>query len=200
MKKQLIAELFGIANTISLIGVGCAVVGIFFAFAGNGLLSVIMLILAGIADAFDGPIAKKTNKKGGKEYGVHVDSLVDIVSFGVLPVCICMALGFRSWIDLVVYVVFVICGIVRLAYYNLNSSKEEVFIGVPITTVSILIPFAYLLDKTSELLFMIMLAILSILFVVNIRVKKPTMKTRVVLLMLGIITIVCMILMMIGVI
>ena len=186
------------ANLITFFGVGCAVAGVFFAFTGQVDLSVVMLILAGIADAFDGPVARKYNK-GGKSYGVYLDALADIVSSGVLVVCICMALGFTSVIDLLIYILFVMCGVIRLAYYNINSSNRKDFVGVPITTAIILLPIIYLVDKKCEPLFMVSLTILALLFVVNIKVKKPTLKIRAVLAALGVLAIVLVLLTMFGV-
>lgn len=188
----MILEIWKKSNIVTFLGVMFAILGIWFCYKNLTDYSVIMLILAGICDAFDGPIAKKLDKTD-KKYGVQLDSLADIISSGILPICICMAMGYTSVIDLVIYVIFVICGITRLSYYNINSSGEENFVGVPITFSAMLIPVIYLITK-NEIVFMIALASLSFAFVTNIKIKKPTMKIKIVLSIIGVIISVYMIL------
>lgn len=183
MSKTILSEIWNKANILTFIGASCAIAGIYCCFVNRTDLSIIMLIMTGICDAFDGPIARRYTK--AKDYGSYLDSLADIVSSGVLVVCIGMALGFTSIIAFIVYTLFIICGITRLAYYGINSSKKKYFTGVPITTTAIVIPIIYLINRTNEVLFLSSLIVLSILFVTNIKIKKPSLKVKAILSILG---------------
>ena len=69
-----------------------AVIGIFVSLAGHGhpYIGAIFLLISGLCDAFDGMIARtKTDRtEQEKQYGIQIDSLSDLVAFGVLPACI----------------------------------------------------------------------------------------------------------------
>ena len=74
-----------------------AVMGILVSLSGHGhpYFGVLFLLLCGLFDTFDGRVArsKKNRTKKEKDFGVQIDSLSDLVAFGVLPVCIGMGLG-----------------------------------------------------------------------------------------------------------
>ena len=110
-----------------------------------------------------------------------------------MPISICLALGYDSYLNLIIYIVFVICGIVRLAYYNVNSSDKDYFEGIPITFSIILLSLIYLIVK-KEFVFMIALVVLAILFVSRIKIKKPSIRMKMVLSIVGIISMICILL------
>lgn len=150
-----------------------------------------MLIVSGICDAFDGTIAKKLRKNIKDDYGIQLDSLADILSSGIFPIIICISMGFNKNVDIIIYCIFIICGITRLAYFNVNTKNETTcFTGLPITCTTIILPIIY--NLKNEVLFMSVLLLLSILFVSNIKIKKPNLKTKLVLSLMGIIFIVYM--------
>ena len=128
----MISSLVKKSNIITFIGIIFSILGVCFCYSDMINYAVIMMILGGICDAFDGPIARIINKDNNI-YGVQLDSLADIICSGILPINICLTLGYKSWINIIVYSLFIICGIIRLAYYNVNSSEKEYFEGVPIT-------------------------------------------------------------------
>lgn len=173
------------ANIITLLGMVCAITGMLFCFIGKPGFSVVLLTISGICDGFDGYFAKKVRKPHqSSEYGVELDSLVDIVCAGVFPVVISMSLGFTHWYNLIIYVLFIMCGITRLAYYNVNSSDKNYFNGVPITVSTFLIPIVYLIFRntagkfTLMIALMVAFALLSIFYVVNVKIKKWSLENR----------------------
>lgn len=180
----MIKEIWKKHNIVTFIGITFAILGIYFCYLGKISLSIVMLVLSGICDAIDGPIARKINGSNSN-YGALLDSLSDIVAFGVLPVSICIEMGGTAIIYIIVYTLFVICGITRLAYYNVNSSGEEYFVGCPITCSAMVIPLIYLITK-NQIVFIVALAILAISFVSNIKIKKPTIKMKILLSIIGI--------------
>ena len=173
------------ANIITLLGVLCAISGMLLCFTGKPGFAVVLLAISGICDGFDGYFAKKVRKPHqSSEYGVELDSLADIVCAGVFPVVISMSLGFTHWYNLIIYILFIMCGITRLTYYNVNSSSKNYFNGVPITVSAFLVPSIYLIfrNTTTKPYLMIGLmcafALLSILYVTNVKIKKPTLEDR----------------------
>lgn len=181
----MISSILKKCNILSFIGITFSCIGICFCYSNMINYAIIMMIFAGICDAFDGPIARKINK-GNNPYGIQLDSLSDIICSGVLPINICLAIGYNSWMNIIIYIIFIMCGIIRLAYYNVNSSNKDYFEGVPITFSTMLIPLVYLLLR-NEVIFMITLSTLSIFFVSGIKIKKPSLKLRIILSIIGLI-------------
>lgn len=173
---------------LTYLALASGVSGIFAAFKGNPLAAVILLSISGVLDLFDGKVAKskKDRTDDEKKYGIQIDSLTDLVCFGVLPPCIGYSLGMKHWAFIIVMVFFVICGMIRLAYYNvLEEHRQETggksgFVGVPITTSSMTLPLIYILSffisKGFEYIFAGYLVILAFLFVLKIRLPKPSVK------------------------
>lgn len=98
-----------------------------------------LLPMAFIADALDGFVARKGNRKS--PYGGDLDSLADTISFGVAPAVIAFTLGIRGVWDAALLVYFVACGIARLARFNATADdladergKVSHFEGTPIPT------------------------------------------------------------------
>ena len=169
------------ANLVSFLGLIFTALGIYFCFIGKIGYAVLLLAMSGISDGIDGNFAKKFRKKGqNPEYGVQLDSLADIVCSGVLPVIICLSLGFTEWYNAIIYCIFLICGITRLTYYNVNSSNDKFYKGVPITVSTFVIPIIYCFTK-KNIYYSLSLLILSICYVLNIKIEKPGIRLRIIL-------------------
>ena len=102
-------------------------------------LAFAALPFAALADYLDGRVARWRRKNS--QLGADLDSLADLVSFGVAPAVLGFAVGMRGGIDAAVFVYFVGCGISRLARYNAtaaalsdDSGKVAYFEGTPIPT------------------------------------------------------------------
>jgi CDP-diacylglycerol---serine O-phosphatidyltransferase len=143
------ADLFTIANG------GCGVVAIFQAlrFVGTGdrrslWIAAALIPVAIVFDVLDGRIARWRHKQSS--LGRELDSLADLISFGVAPASIAYAVGLDSALDQAVLVYFVLCGLSRLARYNVTADalsdaagKVRYFEGTPIPTS--LVPLTLLL-------------------------------------------------------
>ena len=130
---------YNIANLVTLLGLVSSVLACFNAMNGNIKMGVVMFLLAGLCDMFDGRIARSMKMRSGREklFGVQIDTVCDMVSFGLTPVIIGYALGMRGVFDILVFLFFAICGGVRLAYFNTQAIarpdlKMDHFTGVPI--------------------------------------------------------------------
>ena len=109
--------------------------------------SVILLFLALLFDVFDGKIARLYSKS---QIGKDLDSLADLISFGVAPAVFGFCHGLNRSLDVIILVFFVNCGVLRLARYNstINENSEDgqvrFFEGTPIpSTVLIVICMGY---------------------------------------------------------
>ena len=123
-------------NIFTLIGVCIGLSSIRFAFDGRFEISVLAIIVAGIIDGLDGRIARLI--KGTSKVGKELDSLTDVISFGVAPAFIMYfwklkELGRVGWLICLIYVV---CVALRLARFNVNSNiesswRDNFFEGIP---------------------------------------------------------------------
>jgi CDP-diacylglycerol--serine O-phosphatidyltransferase len=107
-------------------------------------VALALLPLALILDIADGRVARR--QKDPSPFGQELDSLADIVSFGVAPAALAYCLGMRGALDIVVLMYFVVCGISRLARYNVTAGeladeagKVRYFEGTPIPSSLILV-------------------------------------------------------------
>jgi CDP-diacylglycerol---serine O-phosphatidyltransferase len=103
------------------------------------VVAMLLLPVAGVFDYLDGSVARWRRKNTA--LGAQLDSLADLISFGVAPAVLAYALGLRGGWDAVVLVYFVSCGLSRLARYNVTAStladstgKVRYFEGTPIPT------------------------------------------------------------------
>jgi len=101
--------------------------------------ALILLPVAGVFDFLDGRVARWRQKESA--IGAQLDSLADLISFGVAPAVVGYALGLRGAVDAIILTYFVSCGLSRLARYNVTaaalsdeSGKVRYFEGTPIPT------------------------------------------------------------------
>ena len=137
-------------NIFTLVGVCIGLSSIKFAFDENFTLSIIAIIVAAIIDGLDGRIARLI--QGTSKVGKELDSLTDVISFGVAPAFIMYfwklnELGRIGWLICLIYVV---CVVLRLARFNVNTGKDpswrdNFFEGIPSPAggVIVLMPLIY---------------------------------------------------------
>lgn len=186
---------------LTMTGTSMALLGIVFAINGNKLLPIFCLILSGICDAFDGKLARRREStKEQNVYGVQLDSLSDLISFGVFPLVLtvtCLPKNcYLAWVAMIFYS---LCGMIRLAYFNTldicNKSEKGYFIGAPITTISIVYPIVYLICFFNKfehfpIISSLFFIIVGISFIYRIKIKKLDDKGKVILSVLGILLII----------
>jgi len=123
-------------NMLTLIGVCIGLSAVKFALDGKFALAVIAIIFAGLMDALDGRIARLI--KGTSKMGKELDSLADVISFGVAPAFIMYFwnLQYLDKLGWLLCLIYVVCVALRLARFNVNSNEESswrdnFFEGVP---------------------------------------------------------------------
>ena len=129
-----------------------AVYGITQVFEHNEAIAFLCLLLSGICDLFDGKVARhKTDRtEQEKVFGIQIDSLADLVCFGVLPAVIGYSYGFNYGLGLVSALLIVLCGLIRLGYFNVmeeerqrtSAENRKEYQGLPITTSAIVLPLS----------------------------------------------------------
>ena len=186
---------------LTYIGMLSSVVGIGFACGGNITAAVICLMFSGFCDMFDGIVArtKKDRTDEERRYGIQLDSLSDVVCFGVLPVAIGYNIGATAWWQVAIMAAFALAGLIRLAYYNVTeetrqqqtNEKRKHYLGVPITTSALTVPllfcFRSLLGAHFPLAYTLLLLINGALFITPVQVKKPSKLGLLVMFILGVI-------------
>ncbi len=186
-------------DLVTMLGTCFAVTGIIFAFNLKTIWAIFCLIFAAICDAFDGVVARRFKSlKDNEIYGIELDSLSDVISFGVLPAIIALNLINNNIYGYAVCIFFVLCGVIRLAYFNMLASTKKgsnkEFIGLPITASAIILPLVYFVcylinAKYINIIIPITLLITGILFICPLKIKKPTFREKLILSVLGILAI-----------
>lgn len=146
---------------LTFIGMLSSVVGMGFAVQGKIIAAVICLMFSGFCDMFDGIVArtKKDRTDEEKRFGIQLDSLSDIVCFGVLPFVIGVSVGAREWWQ----------------------------IAIMALTVPLLFCFRGLLAGAFPIAYTLLLLVNGALFVVPVQVKKPSKTGLAVMLVIGIV-------------
>ena len=160
-----LADLFTIAN------LACGVSAIFAAANDRYGLAAGLIVTALVMDTFDGKVAKLMHQSNA--FGKQLDSLADLISFGVAPAFFYFSLHAPGLSLSLILVLFVVCGMLRLARYNI--SEGEGFEGVPITVNGLVFPvlyLLYLLHPASLVVWPAAYASMSVLMVSSLRVKR----------------------------
>ena len=180
---------------------------------GHPYIGMLFLLFCGLCDAFDGKVArtKKNRTQRMKRFGIQIDSLSDLIAFGVLPACIGIAM-MRSSIYYetlpntifflkiteralgvkiaftVTAILYTLAAMIRLAFFNvLEEERDETddksprfFHGIPVTSAALVFPTVLLCHIVFSMdftfLYWALMAIMGVLFISDIKVKKPTTK------------------------
>ena len=149
-------------NAITLIGVCIGLTSIKFAIDGKFVIAIIAILFAGLMDALDGRIARLI--KGTSKMGKELDSLGDVISFGVAPALIMYFwnLQFLDKLGWFICLIYVVCVALRLARFNINSEdspswKDNFFEGMPSPAggIVVLMPLIFSFSGLGEYFFTI---------------------------------------------
>lgn len=165
-----------------------SVIGMTQAMLGHFRMAIIFLAISGLLDTFDGKVArtKKNRTDDQKLYGIQLDSLVDVVCFGVFPIMICYLMGMGRGYDMAILCLYGICGVIRLSYFNVletnrqmnPEAEEKVYHGLPITSIAVILPLVFLFNfvvspSVFACVLRVAMLVTGILFVVDFRLRKP---------------------------
>ncbi len=158
-----------ILTYLSLISAGTGII-VTLSGGGHPYLGIFFLLFCGLCDAFDGQVARTKKNRSQMEinFGIQIDSLVDLIAFGVLPACIGVSLirtspFLRSLEDMAqgnallqvirllmygILVLYILAAMIRLAYFNVTEEERQrteggvrkYYTGLPVTSASIIFP------------------------------------------------------------
>lgn len=182
---------------LTYVGLASAIFGMMQASNGNYKNAVLCLLICGLCDMFDGTIAR-TNKKrsiDARWFGMNIDSLCDLVCFGVFPAFLGYFLCPTNAATNLAMVFYVLAAVIRLAYFNVQeitrdtSEKREYYLGLPVTSSALIMPMTALITTlnrtTFAYLYPIVLTLVGFLFILKFKLKKPYMKGLVLLAFVG---------------
>ena len=148
---------------------------------------------------FDGTIAAtKIRTDSEKRFGIQIDSLSDLISFGVFPGVFVYMISEKNLLAGVISAMFVLCALIRLAYFNVleeerqrqTEESRKSYLGVPVTTIAVLLPAVYLLYDYKVckrvICFPILLIFMGIGYLSPIEIKKPGAVGKIAIIILGI--------------
>lgn len=177
---------YNLANFVTLTGLAASVAACALAANGCTELAVCMFLVSGLCDMCDGRIARGACGRTRKEkvYGIQIDTVCDMVSFGVTPAVIAYCGGFNKWYDVAVYIVYTLCAAIRLAYFNTQAIEEtedlnmKSFTGVPVPFSCMVVPVLVIVGKLIDnavvvnvINDLLMLGV-GIAFIANVKIKK----------------------------
>lgn len=171
------------------------VCGMMQAIEGRPVAALVCLLAAGLLDTVDGRIArtKKNRTATEKGFGIQIDSLNDVMCFGLLPALIAYVLAREVWLGEVpvwysaTLIFFVLTGLIRLAYFNVTEEERQrssteprkYYLGLPITTSTLLFPLLYLVammfasGSASAVVMAVGMFVIGVLYIAPIRIPKP---------------------------
>lgn len=173
-------------------GLFSAVLSMYLAYNGIFKWCFFFLMFAGLCDMFDGTVARRFKRSdSAKKFGIQIDSLCDMVCFGVSPSVIGILLyhGDNYKYRIIAFIVgflLILCGVIRLAFFNVTeeerqqatSEKRKYYQGLPITSSSIAAPLAYVIGrlvskKTLPFIYSGSMLLTAFLFIFNFKMPKP---------------------------
>ncbi len=184
---------------LTYMGAAAAICGIFFSAGGYPLWGVICLLFAGLTDMFDGKVASTMKRnEAEKAFGIQIDSLCDLVSFGVLPVAIGYGIGLSGGFFYASAAIYLLCAVIRLAYFNVDEAQRQktetgrrkIYYGLPVTSAAIIFPMIFglknLLGEAMPIIYQLMLYAVAAAFILKFKLAKPNKKGIPLLVVVGI--------------
>lgn len=208
MKRKLLGY-YDYTVVLTYCGMLCAYCGILRIINEDYWDAVFCLLLSGICDMFDGTIAAtKARMDNERKFGIQIDSLSDLISFGVLPGLFVYMISGKNVFAGLIGALFVLCALIRLAYFNVaeeerqkkTGERRKSYLGVPVTTIAVFLPGVYLLYDhricKSITCFPILLVLMGIGYLLPVEIKKPGLLGKAGIVMVGIFEVLGMLLFM----
>ncbi|SMB94603.1 CDP-diacylglycerol--serine O-phosphatidyltransferase [Desulfonispora thiosulfatigenes DSM 11270] len=163
-----------IPNMVTLSNLLLGIISLNYTMNEQYTVAAISILLAMMMDGMDGKIARKLDV--ASNFGKQLDSLCDLVSFGVAPALLVYGSSLQAIgpSGLIIALIFALCGAIRLARFNVLDINDH-FIGVPITFAGSLLALAVLIASRlplSVLFFSVFTLLLAYLMVSNLKVPK----------------------------
>lgn len=198
MKQKKLNGYYNYTVILTYLGMLAGFSGIAFVMEGLLWQALISLMIAGFCDMFDGAVASTRERTDSeKKFGIQIDSLSDLICFGVLPGLICYHAGAKSYLAFAFGSFYALCALIRLAYFNVmeeerqsqESGQRTCYQGLPVTTSALLFPLICMAQfwlPRGKVVLLAAVALIAVAFVCPFRVRKPHMIGKVIMIVLGI--------------
>ncbi len=183
---------------LTYLGMLCSFHAILMAINERYWDSVILLMIAGLFDMLDGTVANtKVRNKDEKRFGIQIDSLCDLVGFGIMPGIFVYMISGKSTPVGVISSLYALAALIRLSYFNVYEEKRQDksegkrthFTGLPVTSIAILLPVAFLIQEKAVFKgigpYILLLVLCGAGFLSPLEIKKPDIKAKAFLFLLG---------------
>ncbi|MCR4962549.1 MAG: CDP-alcohol phosphatidyltransferase family protein [Firmicutes bacterium] len=202
MQQKKLLGYYNYTVILTYIGVLIGFIGIVYAFENHVFRAVICLMIAGFCDMFDGTVATtKIRTEQEKCFGIQIDSFSDLICFGVLPASIVYSLNAGRSLVLTVCLLYLLCALIRLAYFNVDEQERqknsdaprEVYSGLPVTLSALFLPLVYgateLFSWRPSIAPTAALLVMALLFLLPFPLKKPKLIGKICMVLCGILEI-----------
>lgn len=183
---------------LTYLGMLTGFMGIIFALNVNLHTALLCLMISGVCDMFDGAVAstmERTEKE--KRFGVQIDSLSDLICFGVLPAVIAYIAAGKSNLAFCLCALYLLCALIRLAWFNVDEEERQatesgprtVYFGLPVTMSALILPALMVLGRPLGRpvgkLVPLLLLVMAAAFLAPFRLRKPQLPGKAAMLLCG---------------
>lgn len=181
---------------LTYVGLWSATLGIYLSIRGQFLYAVFCLIVSGICDMFDGMVARshKTRSEQAKAFGIQIDSLCDLVCFGVFPGIFNILYtdyycSKYTGVSLAISALFILCAVIRLGYFNVmeierqktTTEVRKYYQGLPVTMIAAFLPISFIFREIIGqdiygIILNVIIFVVAVMFVLNIKIPKAHKK------------------------
>lgn len=183
---------------LTYIGMLMGFAGILCAVDGKFPAALSCLMLSGVCDMFDGTLAAtKKRDRREKRFGIQIDSLSDLVSFGLFPAIFIYRFTESTLQGATAGGIYLLCALIRLAYFNvmeeerqrISSSGRKHYMGLPVTSIALILPLIYIWYEAGgfrlHAVFPITFTVVSAAFLLPVKIKKPGLAGKMILVFIG---------------
>lgn len=176
---------------LTYIGTVSGFIGIIYTLNSTPEISLIFLLFSGFCDIFDGKIASTMQRtKQEKRFGIQIDSLSDLICFGILPALIGLQYSNRNFLHILISAFYVLCALIRLAWFNVDEEERQdheekrrtTYLGLPVTMSALIFPLtigvAQYLNLSIGTITPLLLIGVAVAFISPFHLNKPTWLTR----------------------
>ncbi|RJS48657.1 MAG: CDP-diacylglycerol--serine O-phosphatidyltransferase [Methanobacterium sp.] len=173
-----IKDYFSLPDLFSIFNAVFGFMAIIMAMDGYLIISAQLILIAVIFDSIDGWVARKINRDDKLGFGKNMDSLCDVISFGVAPGIFLYSATLSydiRYINILVCLLIVICGILRLSRFNVISqigTPQDKFVGLPIPITAVVLASFYLTGMFREDIALLIMTIVSLLMISTLEYPK----------------------------
>ena len=197
-KRRRVLGYYNYTVVLTYLGMLSGFTGIICAVERSFRAAMACLLVAGVCDMFDGAIAAtKERDAREKRFGIQIDSLSDLICFGVLPAVYLCMLDMRNYLCFWIAGMYLLCTLIRLAYFNVleeerqqtTTESRKYYLGLPVTTMAMFLPAVNALcgfrRKSALAPCCALLVLAGVAYLSPITIKKPAIVGKIVMVVVG---------------